>query len=97
MQSLYSKYNLAQFGLTLFHLNGVFWDPAEMILLIIFKSVWYRCQYSSYSSTTWWLFRKILLRNQVSTYVGGSLGHGAGVGVDPKVRVVPKPDNLSQI
>ncbi len=45
--------------LTLFHLNGVFWDPAEMNLLIIFKSVWHRCQYFSYSSITRWLFRKI--------------------------------------
>ena len=31
--------------LTLFHLNGVFWHPAETNLSIIFKSVWHRCQY----------------------------------------------------
>ncbi len=34
--------------LTLFHLNGVFLDPAEMNLWIISKSVWHRCQYFSY-------------------------------------------------
>ncbi len=30
-------------------------------------------------------------------FVGGSLGYGAGVAVDHKVQVIPKPDNLRQI
>ena len=29
--------------------------------------------------------------------VGGSSGHDAGVEVDPKVQIVPKPDDLRQI
>ena len=35
--------------LTLFHLNGVFWDPAGMNMSIIFKSVVRRCQYFSHN------------------------------------------------